>query len=166
MMSETRRYGSGRWVTPALIAGMIILVWVNHTLLAHWPELWRALSNSDSAIPSRAAILHWDVARLIIGVVLIPGSGVLLWWAAIRGRPLRTWGPKTIVAFVVGLVSLAFHLQWMYDWGSERHLELPRTFVRAITFLSLNAPLYLAAIGTVVLLRRLWLFYQRRERHA
>jgi hypothetical protein len=53
----------------------------------------------------------------------------------------------------------------MYDWGSERHLELPTALVHTITLLSLNAPLYLTAIGTLVLLRRLWLFRGRRQRH-
>lgn len=69
--------------------------------------------------------------------------------------PAGHLGAKTIVGFIAGLGCLAFHLQWMYDWGSERHLELPTALVHTITLLSLNAPLYLTAIGTLVLLRRL-----------
>lgn len=166
MTSTTSRNSSGDWVTPALVVGMVILVWINHTLLEHRPELWRAFSNADTAIPSRAAVLRWDVARLVTGVVLIPTLGVALLWAVIRKRPLATWRAKTIAAFIAGLTCLAFHLQWMYAWGSERHLELPVALVRTTTLLSLNAPLYLTAIATVVLLRRLWLFRRRRETHA
>lgn len=166
MASATSRKGSSDWVTLALVVGMISLVWVNHTLLDHRLELWRAFSNSDTGIPSRAAVLRWDLVRLITGIVLIPTLGVLLLWAVIRRQPLATWRAKTIVAFIAALGCLAFHLQWMYDWGSERHLELPAALVRTITLLSLNAPLYLTAIGTIVLLRRLWLFRRQRGRRT
>lgn len=166
MMHETRKNRSGAWVTSALIGGMIMLVWVNHTLLEYRPELWRAFSNAGSGIPPRAAVLRWDAARLFVGIVLFPTLGLLLWWIGVRRRALGTWGAGTMLVFVVGLASMAFHLQWMYPWGSERHLELPVPVVRAVTFLSLNAPVYLAAIGAAVLLRRLWLSRQRRDRHA
>jgi hypothetical protein len=81
---------------PGLIVLMILLVALNYFLLRQEPQLWRAFSGVDSEIPSRRAVNQWSLLRLVVGVVLLPLSGLVVWWRACFTRAVRQWGPWNV----------------------------------------------------------------------
>jgi hypothetical protein len=149
--------------SPSVLIGlMIMLVALNYLLLRYEPQLWRAFSGVESEIPSRRAVNQWSLFRLAVGVVLLPLSGLVVWWRACSTRAVPQWGRGTLLVFLVGMAAMHAHLSWMYDWCREQHLALSSAVLRTIILLSLNAPIYLSIAGLIVL--GLWLRSSRRAR--
>lgn len=142
-------------ILPDLIVLMVMLTVINYLLLRYEPQLWRAFSDVDSEIPSRRSVTQWSVLKLVVGVVLLPLSGLVVWWWACFTSPLRVWSRAMLLAFFVGMAAMYAHLSWMYIWTRDQHVELSGAVLRTITVLSLNAPIYLSVAGLIVLV--LWL---------